>query len=90
MGRKISVRKPISTEVPQDVVLSPRLYNIYIIDKSKNSTNSEILPYANDTVIITHSMKQYLGARYLQRITDEIIKWSDKWKSKKTQVTAKQ
>lgn len=58
VGSNLSVKELISAGVQQGA------------DKPNNNTNKEILPYANDTTILSHSRNQNFSTRYLQRATD--------------------
>ena len=85
MGRTqvVSVRKATSSKaevlrgVPQDSVLGPLLFILYINDLP-NHVNSSIQMFADDTKIFTKIDKPE-DATKLQHDIDELQKWSMKW-----------
>jgi endonuclease/exonuclease/phosphatase (EEP) superfamily protein YafD len=84
-GAKSSIR-PAIAGVPQGSVLAPTLYNLYTRDipiPVDTSADSCILAqYADDTAILSKSIRRNRATELVQRSADQVSAWCDKWRIK--------
>lgn len=71
--------KPITAGVPQGSLLSPLLYNIYTQDMPK-TPNTMLAMYADDTAILTRSLRPHLITKRLQEAADNLEEWYRTWR----------
>ncbi|KAJ8911161.1 hypothetical protein NQ315_013015, partial [Exocentrus adspersus] len=74
-----STYRDLEAGVPQGTVLSPHLFNIYTSDLPRTDRTSMSL-YADDTVLAAQSTEAAMAGMYLQRATDELEEWCNRWK----------
>lgn len=53
---------------------------MYTADILTQMINVSIFSYADDTAKISYSRKQNIGARRLQKATDTILEYFDRWR----------
>ena len=58
---EVSETRPIDLGVPQESILGPHLFNVYISSLSVAVTKSELILYADDAVLIVASTPQELN-----------------------------
>ncbi|KAJ8911809.1 hypothetical protein NQ315_014233 [Exocentrus adspersus] len=74
-----STYRDLEAGVPQGTVLSPHLFNFYTSDLPRTDRTSMSL-YADDTVLVALSTEAAMAGSYLQRATDEMAEWCNRWK----------
>ena len=65
--------------VPQGTILGPLLFNLYINDLNKQiPANTEIIQYADDTIILTYNADLKLATYSLEQSLRNISKYYEK------------
>lgn len=84
LNKTYSEYEIIEAGVPQGSILGPILYIIYTADFPINDTNTNelIALYADDTAVITKSIRHKKAIENLQLKINEIEKWCAQWKIK--------
>jgi hypothetical protein len=80
-GGEICTPTEIQAGVPQDSVLSPTSYSIYVNDTIKTPAACLIL-FAHDTCMHATDRKKSLVFRKLQRGLNSSEKWYERWNIK--------
>ena len=78
----------ISSGVPQESVLDPLLFVLYINDLPENITSHSMKLYADDSKIIG-IIKSTKDSKNLQTDIDKAVEWSHKWQMKLYSTNAK-
>lgn len=75
----LSTPRIITAGVPQGSALSPHLYTIYTAD-IPSPPNTIIATYADDTAILTQSIRPDTAIKLLQTAIDSILTWCHIWR----------
>ncbi|XP_060527429.1 probable RNA-directed DNA polymerase from transposon BS isoform X1 [Cylas formicarius] len=81
VNNTLSVPGVINAGVPQGTVLAPRLYTLYIADIPTHP-KTQILQYADDTIIYSHSHRAEIANRQILFHLRSVLPFFQKWKLK--------
>lgn len=81
INNETSTTKQITAGVPQDSVLGPILFNVYIADLPELKY-CKVAQFADDTTIFTHHRNKISLHKRLQADVDKIYNWFQDWKIK--------
>lgn len=77
----VSSTRPITTGFPQDIVLGPLLYTLYIADLSVMATMS-VATFKDDTALLAFSQTYTAAVNNLQLVLNAVHNWTKCWKIK--------
>ncbi|KAJ4427459.1 hypothetical protein ANN_25104 [Periplaneta americana] len=80
-GSSLSSSRVIEAGIPQESVLRPTLYSIYVQDLPKKPECLHML-YADDTVLYTRHYNIIFTCQQMQAALDLLTQWSTKWRIK--------
>ena len=78
VGDSVSSERLITAGVPQDSVLGPLLFSVYVNDVPRQP-GVQMALFADDTAVFTADRHEERAVLRLQRQLDKLVDWTENW-----------